>query len=91
MKSDAKRDLASHVFIQNGDMPPPRLAYPLMCFDVLGRCPKNIIFGHLPDGPTNQTNRAVERQSVEKVPPARRKRQVSGREGPLGTTESMTL
>ena len=76
--------------IRNGDLGLPGSTSPLI-FDVLGRCPKNIIFGRLPDEPTNRTNRAVERQRVEEVRPIRRRREVSEREGSPGTIENRTL
>ena len=65
--------------VQNGDIDLPGSTYPLI-LDVLGRCQKIMIFGILPDGPTNRTNRAVERQRVEKVT-----------EGSPGTIENRTL
>ena len=48
--------------IQSGDMGVPGSTYRLI-FDVLLRCQKIIIFGRLPDGPTN---RALERQGPKK-------------------------
>ena len=48
-------------WVQNGDMGFPGSTYRLI-FDVLLRCQKIIIFGHLPDGPKNRKNRALERQ-----------------------------
>ena len=68
----------------------PGSTYPQIC-DVLGRCQKKMILGRLPDEPTNPTNRAVERQRVEKVPPIRRRREVSEREVSPGSIESRTL
>ena len=73
--------------IQNGDFGLPGSSYPLIC-DVLVRCPKIIILGRLPDRPTN---RAAERQRVEKVPSIIRRRQVSRRQGSPGSIESMTI
>ena len=77
-------------FDQNGDMGLPGSTYPLI-FEVLGRCPKIMTFGRPPDAPTNQTNRAVERQRVEKAPTIIRRRQVSGRQGPPGPIECRTF
>ena len=45
----------------------------------------------LPIDRKNQKNRAGERQRIEKVPPARRRREVSGRDGFPGSIESRTL
>ena len=57
--------------VQNGDMGVPGSTYRLI-FDVLLRCQKIIIFGRLPDGPTNRKNRALERQRVDFVAAADR-------------------
>ena len=68
------------LLVQNGDMGLPVSNYHFI-FDVLGRCQKIIVFGRLPDEPTNRTNRGVERPRVEKVTSSIRRREVSGREG----------
>ena len=53
-------------FDKNGGMGVPVSIYPLI-YEVLLRCQKIIIFGRLPEGPTNRTNRALERQRVDFV------------------------
>ena len=76
--------------VQDGDLGLPRSTYVLI-FDVLERCQQIMIFGRLPDGPTNRTKRAVERQRVEKATLSIRRRQVSGRQRFPATIENRTL
>ena len=51
--------------VQIGDRGLPVSTYPQI-FDVSVRCQKSIIFGSLPDGPKDRTNRALERQGPQK-------------------------
>ena len=66
MKKRCQRGPQKSCFgVHNGDMGLPVSTYHLI-FDVLLRFEKIIIFGRLPDGPTNRTNRALGRQGQKK-------------------------
>ena len=68
MKKRCQRGPQKSCFwVQIGDMGFPVSTYHLI-FDVLVRCQKIIIFGRLPDGPTNRKKRTLGRQGPQKVP-----------------------